>query len=388
LILKTKKNILVFTDWYLPAYKAGGPVKSIAAMVFYLKDEFNFYIVTGNKDAFSAEPYQDVKSTEWHILANGEKVYYFSDEVFSMKNLKALLKEITYETVYLNSFFSKRFTLYPLWLKKKGGVKTPIVLAPRGMLGAGALSLKSKKKNIFISSAKAIGLYNNIVWHATSLQEENEIKQVFGKQTPIHTVSNLILPPVQSRIEYDKEEGQVRICFVSRITEKKNLLFALEVLQGIKTGRVIFDIYGPAENQPYLEACMDAAEKVSANVSVSFKGDLQGNQVEESLKKYHLFFLPTLNENFGHAIIEAMLNGCLPLISTETPWRNLQLQNIGWDIALTEKQHFAAAIQEALQMPQAEFEKKSKAVAQYARLHGLDKANIRSYINMFSALAR
>ena len=379
-----KKNILVFIDWYLPAYKAGGPVKSIASLVFHLKEEFNFYIITGDKDLFSAEPHQGIKSNAWNVLHNGEHVFYFSDDQFSLKNLETLVKKIKYDCVYLNSFFSKRFTIYPLWLKKKNTIQTPVILAPRGMLGGGALSLKSKKKNIFIHLAKVIGLYKNIIWHATSLQEENEIKHIFGNQAPINTISNLILFPAESRTDYSKEVNSLKICFISRIAEKKNLLFALQVLQNIKTGSMVFDIYGPAENENYFNACKALANQLPDNINVSFKGDLQGNEVEQTLKQYHIFFLPTLNENFGHAIVEAMLNGCLPLLSDTTPWRNLQAQHIGWDISLNEKEKFAVAINEALQMNETNFEQKSKAAQQYAITNCVDVSANEAYKNLFS----
>ena len=146
----------------------------------------------------------------------------------------------------------------------------------------------------------------------------------------------------------------------------------------------MFDLYGPAEEADYYKLCAEFALTLPANISVSFKGDLQSNEVEQTLKKYHLFFLPTLNENFGHAIVEAMLNGCIPLISDRTPWRNLQTQNIGWDISLNEKEKFTAAIQEVLQMNQLVFEAKSKAVQQYALTHCMDVANIEAYKKLFS----
>ena len=387
-MLKVKKNILIFTDWYLPAYKAGGPVKSIAALVFYLKDEFNFYIITSNRDVFAVKPHKNIKSNTWQTLINGEQVYYFSDEIFSFKNLLALLKEITCDAVYLNSFFSKRFTIYPLLQKKLNNIKVPILLAPRGMLGSGALNLKSKKKNAFISLAKAAGLYKNIIWHATSLQEENEIKHIFGNAVPIKNISNLILPPADSRNDYSKEINQVKICFVSRIAKKKNLLFALQVLQTITKGNIIFDIYGPAEDEVYVNTCKELAKQLPNNISVSFKGDLQGIEVEQTLKNYHLFFLPTLNENFGHAIVEAMLNGCIPLISDATPWRNLQAQNLGWDISLTEKEKFVVAIHEMLQTNQADFEKKSKAIQQYAHINCLDINTVIAYKDLFTTLTQ
>ncbi|MBI9061941.1 MAG: hypothetical protein JEZ14_08115 [Marinilabiliaceae bacterium] len=45
-----KKKILIFIDWFLPGYKAGGPVRSMANMVEYLMEEYDFFIVTRNTD--------------------------------------------------------------------------------------------------------------------------------------------------------------------------------------------------------------------------------------------------------------------------------------------------------------------------------------------------
>lgn len=352
--------------------------------MFHLKEEFNFYIITGNKDLFSTEPHKGIKSNEWNVSANGEQVFYFSDGHFSWKNLAALLKDTVYDCIYLNSFFSKRFTIYPLLLKKLKRIDKPIVIAPRGMLSSGALHLKSQKKNAFIGLAKLFSLYKNLIWHATSAQEEGEIKNIFGANQTIYKISNLTLPPVESPTDYSKQINEVRICCVARISKVKNIMFALEVLQTIKTGTIVFDLYGPPEEANYYKKCTEFASTLPNNITVSFKGDLQGNEVEQALKKYHLFFLPTLNENFGHAIVEAMLNGCIPLISDRTPWRNLQTQNIGWDIALNEKEKFTVAINEALQMNQPEFETTSKAVQQYALTHCMDVANIDAYKKLFS----
>ena len=52
-----KKKLLVFTDWYLPAYKAGGPVRSIANIVAHLKDEIDSLIIEKvGLETFSSTP--------------------------------------------------------------------------------------------------------------------------------------------------------------------------------------------------------------------------------------------------------------------------------------------------------------------------------------------
>src|SRR6201987_363274 len=380
--MKGKKNILVLSDWYLPAYKAGGPVKSLAALTHHLKNDFNFFILTSNKDAFSKTSLP-VKANEWITATHGERVYYLGDEKITLSKLAEVINGIDYDFVYLNSFFSKHFSIYPLLLKKQGKIKKPIVLAPRGMLGEGALSLKSKKKNLFINLSKLSGIHKNVIWHATSEQEAEEIKKTFGSSAQSHLASNLILPPTKQRTDYSKNVGELKMCFISRISKKKNLLFALEILKSVDTGKVIFDIYGPAEDFAYNQDCANFAKHLPKNITVNFKGDLQAMEVENVLKQNHLFFLPTLNENFGHAIVESMLNGCIPVLSDQTPWKNLKNNGLGWDLPLADKTAFIAALREAILMNEAEFKMQSVKIQQFALSNSTNPAHIEAYRQLF-----
>ena len=81
-----KKKVLIFIDWYLPGYKAGGPVQSISNMVEHLKEEFDFSIITRNTDYCERTPYSNILSNQWNALSNGIKVFYFS-----YKTLRALV---------------------------------------------------------------------------------------------------------------------------------------------------------------------------------------------------------------------------------------------------------------------------------------------------------
>ena len=47
--MSRKIKILIFIDWFLPAYKAGGPVRSVANMIDALQDIYDFFIVTKQK---------------------------------------------------------------------------------------------------------------------------------------------------------------------------------------------------------------------------------------------------------------------------------------------------------------------------------------------------
>ena len=54
-------------------------------------------------------------------------------------SIKTVLNTHSFDVIYLNSLYSYNFTLIPLWLLKSSNRR--IVLAPRGMLGKGALKL-------------------------------------------------------------------------------------------------------------------------------------------------------------------------------------------------------------------------------------------------------
>ena len=66
--------------------------------------------------------------------------------------------------------------------------------------------------------------------------------------------------------------------------------------------------------------------------------------------------MPTLGENYGHAIFEAMTTGVPVMISDQTPWRNLEQMKVGWDIPLQMKDKFREAITQAAGWNQEEYD--------------------------------
>ena len=147
---KLKKTILCFVDHYLPGYKAGGPIQSIANLVENLGDEFEFYIICNDRDQLDRQPYANVKIDEWNVVSKA-RVFYASSKNLSIKGITKLLNETKYDLLYFNSFFSFKFTVLPLVIYKffLPFVK-PCIIAPRGEFSLGALKLKHIKKNLFI----------------------------------------------------------------------------------------------------------------------------------------------------------------------------------------------------------------------------------------------
>lgn len=377
-----KKNIVVLIDWFLPGNKAGGPVKSVYSMLCLLKSQFNFSVITTNRDLGANTPYQTVKSDEWTSF-DGIPIYYFSAEKFGANKLAEIINSCHPDIIYLNSFWSFNFSILPLRLKKSGKLNAKVVLAPRGMLGKGALSIKPLKKKIFLASLSFIKLHDDVVFHATTKDEENEIRKYF-KYSEIRIASNLNTTAIVKSRTTTKHEGELKLFYLSRISRVKNLHFALEVLKSLKTqATVSYDIYGSIEDETYWNECLEIIKTLPANIKVSYKGELSFDQVQPTILNYHFLFLPTLNENFGHSIAETLKSACPVIISTATPWTNVNQNCCGYAIELTNQNRFVEVLNEAINFTGEQYQKMSENCIKFMEANSNDKKEVDDYKKLF-----
>jgi len=237
-----------------------------------------------------------------------------------------------YHTVLLNSFFA-RSSYLGLLLTLVFRLSSRVSLAPRGELFHGPLALKARKKRVFISLVRALRLHRLWRWVATDDSEKRAIGQHFSLEQ-IAVSSDIPALNQMPLGALAKAPNSLRMVYLSRISPIKNLLFALEVLSRVPPGfDLSFDIYGTLEDAHYWQRCLEQID-LCAQVQVQYCGPLHPDTVPSTLSQYHLFWLPTLSENFGHAIFEALAAGTVTLISDQTPWHGLEQANAGWDLPL------------------------------------------------------
>lgn len=350
-----KVNILCFTAFYLPGNKSGGPVRSISALASKLKANFIFNIFTSDRDINDSESYKDIELRNWSLIKEN-RIYYSSNSLNSYIDLVDVLNENTFEILYLNSFFNFKFGILPVILSKlKKNKSFKILLAPRGEFSEGAFKLGNFKKIIFVLFAKLFRLYDDIFWHASSNYEADDIKNILTNSID---ENKILIAPDLTNFTFDDSNfycnnelqmNPFKICFISRISPKKNLLFALSVLSQVEED-VSFDIYGPIEDHKYWEKCMKLIDKIPSNIQIAYKGIIEHDKINFTFSKYNLFFFPTLGENFGHVIIESLCAGTPVLISNNTPWRNLKSSGVGWDLDLNDVVGYINAIQSIINM--------------------------------------
>ena len=369
----TRKKILVFTDWFLPGFKAGGPIRSLVNLTATLQHDF--YIVTRNTDHDSEEPYAGITPHQWIKHEEHVHVFYLTETSIDAAVIRTLLTESSYDFIYLNSLFSPKFTLLPLRIAARLGMQHRIILAPRGMLKPAALSIKSRKKKIFLFVSRFLGWFSGIRWHATNEEEAKEIRAHYGRNAQTRIAPNLAtvidepLPPAH------KEEGRLVLVSIARISPEKGILEALEFLKHAQLqGSIRCTFFGTQQNPEYLQRCKEVADNIPG-ADIRFPGEISPENIAEALREAHFFYLPTLGENFGHAIAEALQYGKPVIISDRTPWRNLTVAGAGWDLPL-QAPSFAPVLASCLSMDHATYLRLSASAADFGKMHAQDPATI------------
>jgi glycosyltransferase involved in cell wall biosynthesis len=344
----SRPTILVLTDFYLPGFRAGGPVRSIQNLVASLCNDFDFKVVTRDRDLGTDRPYAGVNQ-EWQAVEAASVRYLTPSQ--TRFSLLEILDSTHYDILYLNSFFSSRFSILPLLFRRLHAIpQRPLVIAPRGEFSPGALQLKSRKKRAWLSTSKMLGLCQDAIWQASSDGEMRDIlSTIGGERSRIFVAPDITTPlPNQDspslRPAFRKIAGVAKMVFLSRISPKKNLEHALATLGQIPVGEIDFDIYGPVDDAAYWARCKRSMPSINGSVRVRYRGEIPHSQVHSVLSSYDLLVLPTLGENFGHVIYEAMAAGCPVAISDQTPWADVADAGAGWVTPLADEGGWIAAL--------------------------------------------
>jgi glycosyltransferase involved in cell wall biosynthesis len=387
-------RILTVVGTYLPGYKSGGPIRSVANLIALLGNEFEFYVLTSDRDKGDNQPYPGIQKGIWHTQGNAQVMYLSPDEL-TLSAWYSHLRSLTYDLIYLNGCFLP-LTIKTLVLRRLNLIpRVPIVLAPRGEFSPGALALKAYKKHPYLQLTNVIGLYEGIRWQASNNDELGCIRKQIHH--PFHFV---IAPPIAEQADLNweqtrlpasiqmcatKERGKLRVIFLSRISRKKNLDFAINLLRNNK-GEIHFDIYGPIEDQAYWQECQHMMSELPPQIHAQYCGMVPHQEVTQIFRKYHLFLFPTHGENFGHVMLESLSAGCPVLTSDQTPWHDLARQGGGWNVPLSDITRFQAILDTCIAMDQTEFNAISASAHAFATMYfqSQNENIVQAYRELFS----
>lgn len=345
------RTIAILCGRYLPGFKDGGPLRTVVNICDCLGDEYHLKIITNDRDHGDTQAYPNIVYDQPNQVGNAE-VWYLKPNGFSFATIKKLVKDA--DVVYCCGPYDD-YAYKTMILKRLGKIKQPFVIASMGTFSQGAIRIKSGKKKVFLALCKLFGLFKKVQWSVTSALEEQDVKRYIGEKAICHIAEDLPrkVPEIQNKIQ---RQG-VRGVFISRICEMKNLLYSIEILKQVKS-KIVFDIYGVIEDFDYWEKCQSAIKSLPPNVIVKYRGEASPERVIEIFSEYDFFLFPTLGENYGHVIFEALAGGCLPIISDQTPWGDLEEKGVGKVLPLADKEGFISAIEEICSFTRAELEDK------------------------------
>jgi glycosyltransferase involved in cell wall biosynthesis len=240
------------------------------------------------------------------------------------------------------------------WAAARAG--KPLVVSPRGMLAPAALAFSRLKKRAFWRLFQGPAIRGAACLHATSEQEYQEIR-AFGLSNPVAIIPNGVDLPDPLTGQTASIPADRVVLSLGRIHPKKGLDRLLHAWATIEAGHPGWRlrIVGPGEAGHDDE--LRALAAVLGLARASIEGPLYGEAKFAAYRDSDIFVLPSLNENFGLTVAEALASGT-PAISTKgAPWSGLEAQGCGWWIDHG-VEPLAAAMANAMAMPSATLQAK------------------------------
>jgi glycosyltransferase involved in cell wall biosynthesis len=320
-------NILYITHSYYPAFRLGGPSKSIHLLNKHLVQKgINVSVLTTNA---GLEHSQEITLNRW-ITQDGVNIKYFN---YCGNKLYNVSPSILTETYNIISDFDI-VHLSPVWnfptlvgslisyIKKK-----PYIISPRGTLYEESFNIKSTllKKLYYKVFVKKI-INNAKALHYTSEDEMVKVRSYLK----IYNSNSFVIPNGIEIADFNNlpTKGYFRkkhsisdnircILFLGRIHYKKGLELLIHSFKEIiNEGQAdLLLVLAGFDNDGYQQKLIELIAKCNLENRVKFTGPLNGREIPEAFVDAELFVLPSYSENFGMSVIESMICGCPVVIS-------------------------------------------------------------------------
>lgn len=372
-------KIFITIPWFLPAFRAGGPVQSIANLVKEYREGVEYFIFCGDVDLNGAA-LENIETNKWTRFNDHTHVWYAGPEKIS-DTLVRLVEIEKPDVLFIIGIFSWHYNIVPIMFCKG----TRRILSTRGMLHPGALSQKKWKKKIFLHLYKLMEYHYKVAFHATDEGEANYIRNFFGKEASVFIAGNFpnkisFLPVLK------KEPGNLKLLTIALISPMKNILLVLEALSKA-SGNIEYHIYGPIKDEDYWDRCKKIIKSLPGNIKIVYEKEIAPQKIKQALEKAHVFILPSKSENFGHALFEALSAGRPVITSDTTPWTNLKESNAGINVPTGAPGELKDAIDFFASLDQASLESWSLAAHNYSE-SSVDLERIKKeYGRMFSGVS-
>lgn len=236
--------------------------------------------------------------------------------------------------------------------RKKG---KPYVITPHGMLYPQALARSAWKKKLMMHLCfdKDIRAANCI--HTTCMQEMKYYRDL-GYKNPVAVIANPM--PLPKYIDDIKpERSKKRIGFLGRLHPYKNVKGLIEAWASLGKATQNAELYIMGKGDEAYETYLRELVTTLGLTNVIFAGFVNGREKFEKLATLTALFVPSISENFGMTITEALIVKTPVMASLGTPWEELNTRRCGWwvnndirTLAQTMEEVFSLSDEELLAM--------------------------------------
>lgn len=364
-----KARILIIMGRYLPGFRDGGPVRSIQNLTDRLGDDYDFIILTCDRDRGDKEPYEGIRKGSLNRVGNA-RVYYVRPHDFTFRIIKALSKKA--DLIYLCGCFND-YARKTLLLRRLGKLHKPVVVAAMGLFAYDEFHIKYPKKKAYTSLMDRMGCFRDVSWSCSSEQEIEDVKREIHNTGLFYVARDLPVKITGTPPAKDKAPGELKLFYLGRIAPVKNLKGAANALRCVDSSdiRISFSIYGGMDDPAYYEECRAILQRLPENITWEYRGLIPSEEVVEYLRSNeNVLIMDSLGENYGHAIYEALSAGCPVLVSDRTSWHGLEENGAGYECGLTDYRAFGRRIRDYALMDNKDFDKASASAFSYAETLG------------------
>lgn len=241
------------------------------------------------------------------------------------RNFARYLEETDFDIYHANGIWRYTSHLTCALARKR---KREHIVTPHGMLYPADMVRNYWKKRLALACIFGPDIKKASCVHVTCTQELGYVRDL-GFKTPALVIPNAI-DIDDSILGIQKQAHPFRIGCLGRIHPRKN--FDLVVKAWAKLGDKVKDgelvIIGsglPEHEKPLRELVAALGVK-----NVRFTGFLKGTEKFRALADLTALFVPSVWENFGMIIPEALSVRTPVMASKGTPWEDLNTENCGW----------------------------------------------------------
>ena len=226
--------------------------------------------------------------------------------------------------------------LLPLDYARRAAARrdAPLVISPRGMMSGWAWKHRRFRKWLAERLVHPGAFAAAAGWHATSLEEAEEIRRL-GFRQPVCVAPNGVEVPDAAALAAARDHwlgarpelrGRRVALFYSRFHRKKRVLELLDLWRSRPADDWFLLLVGLAEEH--------TAEELNARIASLGLTDraaaVDGAARPAPYAAAELLLLPSHSENFGLVVAEALAAGIPALVTDQTPWRDLAARDAGW----------------------------------------------------------